>query len=284
MNDITTKEELDDLERQDREGPPEAGDWILPTDTVRGLIAAVRKLHRIHESSSEVDCPDCGGSGGYRPAYVAGGEIVGPDACRTCDGHGRIRQSPGLEDWCRKMLTSVVECGFPVCDNTVTRAIAALLADRDRLAMRVADLEAESRLAAKTPTESEWREIAAESEVPPEEKWINVSYRELWCAVWCCPIEEYEEGQHAETVKEAERQAMALAERELGKPPISALESAINELRKATVWITWCEAGCGQQYSVSYQHPAMTHCPCGALLFSKAYSNTAKSEAQHERD
>jgi hypothetical protein len=39
-------------------------------------------------------------------------------------------------------------------------------------------------------------------------------YKQLWCAVWACPLEEYQEGHndyHEATVKEAERQAMALA-------------------------------------------------------------------------
>lgn len=60
----------------------------------------------------------------------------------------------------------------------------------------------------------------------------DAAYRELWCAVWCCPPEEFEDGKHAEAVKEAVRQAMALAER----------DAEIERLRAAVAgecfWIT----------------------------------------------
>jgi len=33
-------------------------------------------------------CTACDGTGGYQPAYVSGGEIVGPDVCPDCGGTG----------------------------------------------------------------------------------------------------------------------------------------------------------------------------------------------------
>lgn len=46
------------------------------------------------EKSEGQKCPDCGGTGGYQPAYVSGGEICGPDACHTCDGTGEVAAPP----------------------------------------------------------------------------------------------------------------------------------------------------------------------------------------------
>ena len=45
----------------------------------------------------EKPCPACDGTGGYTPAYVSFGEIVGPDACATCQGHGVVTESAARE-------------------------------------------------------------------------------------------------------------------------------------------------------------------------------------------
>jgi len=67
-------------------------------------------------------------------------------------------------------------------------------------------------------------------------------YRELWCAVWCCPVEEYdrtlqpseEHGKtHGETKAEAERQAMALSE----------AERRCGELEKQIEWMATQSSG-----------------------------------------
>lgn len=46
------------------------------------------------EAALSPACPDCGGTGGYAPAYVSGGEIVGPDACAKCNGTGVVAATP----------------------------------------------------------------------------------------------------------------------------------------------------------------------------------------------
>lgn len=38
----------------------------------------------------EKPCPACGGTGGYQPAYVSFGEVIGPDACHVCQGSGVV--------------------------------------------------------------------------------------------------------------------------------------------------------------------------------------------------
>jgi len=42
-------------------------------------------------------CQACDGTGGYQPAYVSGGEIVGPDVCHDCGGTGDKPPRDSLE-------------------------------------------------------------------------------------------------------------------------------------------------------------------------------------------
>ena len=41
---------------------------------------------------------------------------------------------------------------------------------------------------------------------------LETQYQELWCAVWVCPPNEFEAGEHADAVKEAELGAKALVD------------------------------------------------------------------------
>jgi len=47
----------------------------------------------------KAECLDCGGTGGYTPAYVSGGEITGPDVCHTCGGSGSVEKTPAIAEW-----------------------------------------------------------------------------------------------------------------------------------------------------------------------------------------
>lgn len=41
---------------------------------------------------------------------------------------------------------------------------------------------------------------------------LEAKYKELWCAVWCCPLDEFETNKHKETIVEIERMNKKLYE------------------------------------------------------------------------
>lgn len=99
------------------------------------------------------NCPECNGTGGYQPAYVSGGEIVGPDACSKCDGTGDVASPPhapeaaGVElelpdkpgvwtrdgQWWLAFYRQVPDDYGEVCSLTYSRQLLLWLVEEDKV-------------------------------------------------------------------------------------------------------------------------------------------------------
>lgn len=67
--------------------------WIECCETIdEGLETGMLIFDRVckHCELLGTACDECDGTGGYVPAAVVAGEVVGPDACANCNGEGIV--------------------------------------------------------------------------------------------------------------------------------------------------------------------------------------------------